>query len=250
MARRYRSKRKSYKKRPRRSSGYRRVFKRRFRRGPKVTKTNIRARLVSDRTQIKFHVWGRFRLVTDTTIGAAPQVLWANSCKDPLGTASSSQQPTGFDEWGYFYENYYVRACKIKGEAINLTGNNCPSLLIFPNIGSFDTAAEYDIGTDNPVEYPYAHQQLLATTSAPPTRFSGYMTTRKMFPNLEWNNEVLSGQMPLGGTGATNPASLWYWNICALNQDNPASACTVVVNVKMTLYCTLSVRRNLSSSKQ
>jgi len=249
-----------YKRRFKRTYGrrrsYRRIgFRRRFKRNTRrITTSRMKSRFISDRTMIKYVCNQTFRLTTDTTVGWAGEAFIANSLSDPFGTASSTAQPTGLDQWGAFYSKYIVKASKLTCEVQNLTAATAPRFVIVPSPNNhYAVITNWDINDYKPEEYPYAqHRMINSSGGGRPLYMKSYMTTGKIFgkKGIAIDN-LYEGAMPTGGSGATSPNQQWYWNIAVLNRDLPATAVTVVVLCKLTFYCQMLDRQyRVSASEQ
>lgn len=242
--------RKAYRKFRKTRKSIRRNFKRRTfrrRRGSKLSLTRVKTRWASDATNIKFYTSNTFRLVTDTTIGYDIASMRGNDLSDPFGTESGSIQPTGLDQWGYFYRDYYVAGCKITVEIQNLTAATAPRCVLVPTCAAALTGAnDWDPNSFKPEENPHAqHRMVNSSGGGRPLYMKGYMSTNKIFGRKGTIVEdAFHGQLPLQGSGATSPATnyVWYWNIALLNRDLAATSVTAVCLVKMTYYCRLRTR--------
>lgn len=144
---------------------------------------------------------------------------------DSLGTPYDDSQPTGFDQWMAFYNNFIVHKSSIAITPLfwNTTvfpaaGNPPYQITITPVTVSGLTSSNIDFD-----EQPYAkyriYNQLLALRSSsgyalqqtgqqsPPKVFNSMMTKKML------GVKDLSDYSDVRGTSTTSPVDLWYWNV-------------------------------------
>lgn len=198
------------------------------------TKVKIPNRIMPDYTLVKMKDSITYITSVGNTPGAVGDFSTINfniagndlfDAFDSLGTPYDDSQPTGFDQWMGFYNNFIVHKSSISVTPLfwNTTefpaaGNPPYQITITPVTVSGLVSANIDFD-----EQPYAKyrifNQLLALRSgtgyalqqtgqqSPPKVYNSMMTKKML------GVKDLSDYADVRGTSSSSPVDLWYWNI-------------------------------------
>ena len=156
-----------------------------------------------------------------------------NSIYDPDFTGGGSpDQPTGYDEWAFFYRRYSVQACKITCQVSSPT-QQTHMLTVYPS--NNDTTGLTGVEGS---EQPYA-KTIQLSTSTDQKNVSVYLPIQEFLP-YDFNNSTNTASM------SANPAQPVYFHCTG---ENLTSAdCDLVCLFKLTFYVTLHTRQELDIS--
>lgn len=199
---------------------FRRVSRRFARRRPfvkklRLTTSRMRTTPMPDKVFVKLRYWDTnvFTTAGGFSGDAVERTYRGNSVFDPDQTGGG-HQPTGYDQWTGFYNQYRVLASSIRWTVyrISTAAGDLGIPFVFPDVTA---ATAVTIGTINPQEQAYfKYRHILANIAGNKGRgtVKNYMTTKKMFPG----QNVTGTDFTALSTG--NPASQWYWN-CGYNNS-------------------------------
>lgn len=182
---------------------YRRNNTRRFRRN-KITTTRIRPILISDKlfVRLKYTIDEPY---TPTGSGAITwRIIRANNPSDP--DTVSAVQPTGWDQWSAFYQNYRVPAVKVDVTWSMNQDTLQTYYYIMPSLTSVPSTAT----TFNPEQQPWTRWKRvtnIVTGQNPKTvRMSYFFRQKQMFPAITTYQSSFQGDT--GNT--TGPLNVYY----------------------------------------
>ena len=186
---------------------------------------------------------------TSTSTGSITYNFLGNSLADPLGTLSANSQPTGLDQWGAFYNRYYVTASKLSVMLYPLAVNETMQISLVPTMNAIDNTG-FTSGLYNPKENSYVkwgEQYLLAGKNGK-TTVTNFMTTHKISGGeYSKTNPGASGAITVDN--ATNPLLLWYWSVNLHNMYTPTTVAVALRGeIQMTQWVCLFNRANLPTS--
>ncbi len=146
-----------------------------------------------------------------TTLGSVGlQQFRGNSCFDPDLTGTGLQ-PTGFDQWAAFFNEYTVVSSYIEIE--NITGTiSTTEIVVYPSYNASAPTSSEDASAR-----PYAKRAIgNPNGNGIKNRLSQSMSTAQM---MGVRDEAVLDDDQYGATTSANPgsAAVWYWNIVHQN---------------------------------
>ncbi len=136
-----------------------------------------------------------------------------NSAFDPDLTGAGSQ-PTGFDQWSAFYNEYTVLSSHFEVEYICATSAGV-EVVTYPSYNTTSPSTSFDASSR-----PYAKRCLLLNAgNGVKETLRSNMSTAQM---LGVRDEAIIDDDAYGATISANPgsAAVWYWNVVAQNTTN------------------------------
>lgn len=136
-----------------------------------------------------------------------------NSAYDPDYTGVGGQ-PTGFDQWSAFFNEYTVISSSIEVEIIS-GQNYSVEYVVYPSYNVSSPATSLDASMR-----PYAERCLMTGNgNATHKVLKSQMSTAQM---MGVRPEAVLDDDAYGATISTSPAStaIWYWNVVAQNVSN------------------------------
>lgn len=164
-----------------------------------------------------------------------------NSIFDPEEGVGGGQ-PTGFDQWANFYNQYIVTASAIRVDIVNTLASGSTSFIVVPTSESTSLATNLDLVQN----YPYAKSALLGplSSSRSTRRIKHYISTAKMYGK---NPRAIMDDDQFGAITTANPVEQWHWHILAQSIDGTTNI-TGTLQVEITFYVVFYDRRDLTAS--
>lgn len=179
-----------------------------------------------DETWTKLKYTEYFSATVPAQPGATTAAYRGNSAFDPdVDVDVSGTQPLGFDQWGTFYNRYYVAGSRCKVKVYSASTTEPIEVNLWPSIQQ-PGASEW---LANRIwEQPFNKSIQLSPTWDKKT-IASYMNTAKMYGVRD-----PAGDVSFSATVANNPVKQWYWNFMAMLM-NPTSTATPVIVCKVTI---------------
>lgn len=254
---------------PRRRVNYRRRGKRLYktrinyrkksykRRLSKLTRVVVRNRVQPDTVFVKLTQEFIAKLTnTEATIGDVPSLsfyIHGNDVYDPDGTFGSGQ-PTGFDQWIAFYNNFLVHYSKATVEYVAYTDSASVVDPVQPVRCTLVPVTESSYSGVNFQEQPYARTKLVL----PGGQASGWGSTNKVVISNRMYTKKMLGVKDLlddpnvKGTASASPNNLFYWLVYAEGTQaalaENASSITAFIRVRVTYYTQFLERKAIVDS--
>jgi hypothetical protein len=146
--------------------------------------------------------------------------LRGNSVFDPDYTYTG-HTPNGFSELAVFYSWYLVRSSRIKVTFTGLTASVPVVCAIKPTAELANPTSYVDF-----VEATLATMKVMGSIDVPQENIVQSASTSRMF------DAQLSKDQDFGALVTTNPAKVWYWNICT-QSANKASTTSIAMVVEV-----------------
>lgn len=174
--------------------------------------------IVPDRLHVKLR-YSDIYTVTNT-VGSVSYQRWrGNSVFDPDQTGAGTQ-PSGFDQWSAFYQNYVVHGSALTVRVVNSDASSgsinkqdwyyglCPT--------AFATGTEATV--QDWAEQPYAKVRFSGTYNldAREQTIKSYMSSAKMFGVPP---RSIVADVTYSALVTANPANQWYWNFFMVPWD-------------------------------
>jgi len=144
-----------------------------------------------------------------------------NSAFDPDYT-STGAQPTGFDQWAAFFNEYVVLSSSIELELMGGTSGSV-EYVIYPSYNTTSPASSLDASAR-----PYAKRVVISSNgNSVHARLHQSMSTAQM---LGVKPEAIIDDDAYGATISANPgsAAVWYWSVVAQNINNTNTLADVI----------------------
>lgn len=221
---------------------YRRA-KKKYKRRNRASLAVMPGTIVGDRTLTKLRYVEEISVSQDA--GGVAKILFfhGNSLHDPNGQTGGTQ-PTGFDQWSYFYTKYKVYASKMRIQILSNGGTvasqNYYVLLVPTTIPVSVTPA---VNFDELGMLPYAQCKTFNIAAPWASTLTSYMTTEKI---MGGNKKMVEVDPTLYGNITGNPSRLWYWNFALKGIGGNFPNCTI--RLHMTYYCEFFDRQVLDGS--
>ncbi len=153
-------------------------------------------------------------LTPNATLGSLYSYQFrGNSVYDPDYTGSGAQ-PTGFDQWSAFYNEYCVLSSRVDLECLCTTAAGV-EYVVYPSYNANLPSTTLDASSR-----PYAQRCfLLNSGNGVKGSLRSSMSTAQMMGVRE---EAIVDDDAYGATVAANPGSsaVWYWTVVAQNKTN------------------------------
>lgn len=152
----------------------------------------------------------------------------ANNCSDP-DYSGLGHQPSGWDQWGQFYNHYVVVGAKIKATfALRATGTEVGGIMIGGINLSDDVVATSDMSTLLEQSLATKNYQFFNLSNRPKTITKGY--SAKKFFNV---TNITDNWARLGAQVQLTPAELAYFGVfvgCSdYSVDPPNISCLIEI---------------------
>lgn len=203
-----------------------------------------------DKVLVKFKSSGIWEPDTDIITGGTTFGIVANSIFDPFGTFSSTEQPTGFDQWAGFYNRYFVNACKVTIHIYappNATNTQDGVYAIWPSANA--VFAESSFASRNMFEIQNVRWKQAQRTLSVPLRLTHYATTHKISGG-HLSDTVDNAIGIIATSGGTSPGEPWYMNVRFYNLFEPTTLLSGRAMITVTQYATLFRRVDITDSTQ
>lgn len=189
--------------------------------------------VVPDRMTVRMKYVTYVDLDTSST-GRKSNIFRLNSIYDPDQTGGGGQ-PTGHDQWAYFYSKYRVHQCTVKAYCVAATVAH--TIAVGP---TNSTASSTYIG--DRAEDPRALTGM-ANSGGPEKNFNQTFDMRALFGV----SKELFGQDEYGAAFSTNPASTYYYEIVAFNMLGMSTG-HVYATIELEYIVELYERNDLAPS--
>lgn len=216
---------------------FKRFGKRRFFRGrgrrtrgrPSIAK---QTRIIKDATIVKLVFVQPFAQSLNTSTGTADWYIRGNSVYDPQYTLGGAQ-PTGFDQWSQFYNNYKVYGSRAEISARTTDAGGYNDVLLMTLTPQLAISAN---SWDDAIENPYCKLKMLPNVySGWPFKMKNYMSTAKLF-GISSKRDF--SDAAFAATTSNNPANEWYWQFKVSTTLGTPTTDTVDISgyLKITYY--------------
>lgn len=174
---------------------------------------------------------------TTTASNESIFVIRGNDCYDPQYSVGGSQ-PTGFDQYMAFYNNFYVSGSRLK-VTVYSDGPADSEFYILPTKYASVAISGYD-----PSEYPLYRGKYVSGNGASAksgTVLKSYRGTKQMMVVPD-----PASQTVFWGTDAASPTQQWYWWFGNKNPDI-SQPCDFNFKAEIVYYVTFFGRRQIIS---
>jgi len=156
-------------------------------------------------------------------------IMRGNGIYDPEA-ATGGSQPLGFDEWAGFYQNYRVRASKIKCSYVvdPAAGAVSPAvqICVLPNVAGTTYTSQLAS------QQRFARSKFVPSSCVTTQVLKSYCKTSSIFGVTK---RSVADQDNFGAPVTTTPSNQWYWNFTAYSLDG-STAVDAWLQAEITYY--------------
>lgn len=221
-----------------------RSFRRKSRRRSRASTSIQRTPFAADRQIVRLQTSATLAVTVAADGLWSYAILYANSCKDPLGAAGANK-PRGFNQWDDFYNYYRVVGCSLSvtpiyGATVSASAANM-NVVIFPSNVTTNQSTDKNLNS----EQPYARQRFFNPYQGSPPVLKQYMSTSKIWGV---SRTTVMADDNYSAAIASDPVNLWYWHVYIGPADQTATATSATLICKMTQYVVFEGRKQVSPS--